>query len=340
MAVVEARGLQKRFGKIVAVDGVDLKLDEGELLAVLGPSGSGKTTLMRVIAGLEQPTAGDIFLGGQRVTGMPPRLRNVAMVFQSYALYPHMSVRDNILFPLRCHGVPEASQKSKLDRVARILDIENLLDRSPMRLSGGQKQRVALARAMVRDPELFVFDEPLSALDAQVRSIARAELRDLHERTKITTLYVTHDQVEAMGLADRIAVMNEGRVEQLGTPEELYDDPANLFVAGFIGSPPMNLFEREDVWIGVRPEHLLPAEPRGEASQVFKIEIDQIEFLGAERLAYGFEVEHQSRRIVVRLPPADGADLKSGETHEFFAPRRRIRYFDAVTGKKTKAPQE
>jgi len=335
MAVLETRGLHKRFGKIVAVDGIDLRIADGEMLAVLGPSGCGKTTLMRMIAGLEQPTSGDIFLNDVRITGVPPRRRNVAMVFQSYALYPHMSVLDNILFPLRCRDVPEESQKEKLERVSRILGIENLLERSPIRLSGGQKQRVALARALVRDPELFIFDEPLSALDAQVRSIARAELRDLHERTGITTLYVTHDQLEAMGLADRIAVLKDGRIRQLGTPQELYDDPADLFVAGFIGNPPMNLFDRGSRIWGVRPEHLLPARPQAEDAEIIKIQVDQIEFLGVERLVYGFEVDRpESRRVVVRLPPADGSMLRQGEKRDFYVPRRRIRQFDAATGRK------
>lgn len=235
MSVLTLRALSKRYGRIQAVDGVNLTSGEGELLAILGPSGSGKSTIMRLVAGLEMPTSGDILIDGKSVLGIPPKDRNVAMVFQSFALYPHMSVRDNILFPLVARKVPKPLRQPKLDQVSRMLGIEDLLDRRPTRLSGGQQQKVALARALVRDPELFVFDEPLSSLDAKIRSQARAELRELHDRTGITMLYVTHDQIEAMTMADRVAVMRKGVLQQVDAPHELYDRPANLFVAGFIG---------------------------------------------------------------------------------------------------------
>ncbi len=225
MAVLQIHALKKHFGSIIAVDGIDLATNDGELLAVLGPSGSGKSTLMRMVAGLEQPDSGDILVDGKSIVGIPPKRRNVAMVFQSFALYPHISVRENIRFPLAARKVPKEEQERKIAWVSEILDIADLMARRPTRLSGGQMQRVALARALVRDPELFVFDEPLSSLDAQIRSQARGELRELLDRTRITTLYVTHDQLEALGLADRVAVIHQGRLHQVGTPFELYDSP-------------------------------------------------------------------------------------------------------------------
>jgi len=337
MAVLKIRDLKRHYGKVTAVDGVDLETQEGEMLAILGPSGSGKTTLMRMLAGLEQPSAGDITLDGRSVVGIPPRKRNVAMVFQSYALYPHMSVHENILFPLKSHKVPRAHWAEKVDWAVDTLGIRHLLERRPDRLSGGEKQRVALARALVRDPELFLFDEPLSALDAQVRNIARAELRDLHARTRITTLYVTHDQVEALGLGDRIAVMNGGRVRQLGTPEALYFDPADLFVASFIGNPPMNLLHRGETVLGIRAEHFVPREQAREpqTALTFRIRIDQLEFLGSEWLAYGFdEAGNDESRLVVRLPQSRGDQVRAGQVHEFLVARQHVKAFDAHTGQR------
>lgn len=336
MAVLEVRGLKKYFGKIRAVDGIDLKTKEGELLALLGSSGSGKTTLMRMLAGLEQPKEGDILIDGRSVVGVPPRQRNVAMVFQNYALYPHMTVRDNITFPLKSRRVPKETWGSKLDWAVSILGIEPLLDRRPGRLSGGEKQRVALARALVRDPELFIFDEPLSALDAQVRNIARAELRDLQKRTGITTLYVTHDQIEALGLGDRVAVLSYGRVRQIGTPEELYARPEDLFVAGFIGNPPMNLIVREDRVLGVRAEHLFLKRKAqiAESGLNLRLHIDQLEFLGSEWLAYGIEVgREQAARIIARLPHDEGAMVRAGETLDFVAEQRHVKLFDKASGR-------
>jgi multiple sugar transport system ATP-binding protein len=335
MAVLETRGVERHYGAVKAVNGIDLRTAEGEFLAILGPSGSGKTTLMRLIAGLEQPTAGDILMSGHSVVGVPPRKRNVAMVFQSYAIYPHMTVRENITFPLESRKVPKALWNERVERTAELLGIRHLLNRRPARLSGGEKQRVALARALVRDPELFVFDEPLSALDAQVRSVARAELRDLHKRTRITTLYVTHDQLEALGLGDRVAVMHEGRLHQIGTPEELYFDPADVFVASFVGNPPMNLIERNGTMLGIRCEHfsLRPSRKRADSEMRFRIKVDQVQFLGAQWLAYGTEADDRGAgRIVIQLAQEQGAKIHPGEAYDFVVARRRIRIFDKASG--------
>src|SRR5215468_4868308 len=223
MAVVETKSLHKKFGAIAAVDGIDLETEEGEYLVLLGPSGCGKTTLLRLI-------------GGQVVTHLPPRARQIAMVFQSYALYPHKTVFANIAFPLAAAGVPREQRPEKVHWAAGRLGIDNLLDRRPRQLSGGERQRVALARALVREPQVFLLDEPLSNLDAKLRSAARDELKEFQQRVEITTIYVTHDQVEAMGLGDRIAVLNEGKIQQIGTPGEIYHHPANTFVATFVGS--------------------------------------------------------------------------------------------------------
>lgn len=335
MAVLRVKGVEKHFGKFKAVAGVDIETKEGELFALLGSSGSGKTTLMRMIAGLEQPSVGDIMINGESIVGVSPKHRNVAMVFQSYALYPHMSVHDNITFPLKSRNVPKDKWEEKLDWAVNMLGIKHLLDRRPTRLSGGEKQRVALARALVRDPELFLFDEPLSALDAQVRNIARAELRDLQKRTGITTVYVTHDQVEALGLADRLAVMSKGKVMQVGTPEEMYERPANLFVASFIGNPPMNLITRDDRVIGARPEHLMLAREAsaGEGSLSLNLRIDLVEFLGAEYLVYGREegTAHEGQ-IVARLAHDGGSVPTAGEMVTFVAEKRYVRTFNKNSG--------
>ncbi|WFO74650.1 ABC transporter ATP-binding protein [Desulfurococcaceae archaeon MEX13E-LK6-19] len=244
MARVFLKNVTKRFGKVVAVDHVTLEVRDKEFMVLLGPSGCGKTTTLRLIAGLEDPDEGEIWIGERLVNEIDPVERNVAMVFQSYALYPHMTVFQNIEFPLKMARVPKEERKRKVIEVARFLGIENLLNRYPKQLSGGQQQRVALARAIVREPEVFLLDEPLSNLDAKLRVKMRFELRKLlHEKLGITTIYVTHDQVEAMTMADRIAVMNEGKVMQVGTPIEVFEKPANMFVAGFIGVPPMNFME-------------------------------------------------------------------------------------------------
>ena len=248
MATVETRAIRKVFQEHTAVDGVDLQTREGEFLVLLGPSGCGKTTLLRMIAGLEQQTSGDILIGGRVVNDLPPRERKIAMVFQSYALYPHMTVEKNIAFPLKAQKVDPKTIDDRIRTAAAMFGIERLLQRKPRQLSGGERQRVALARAMVREPDVFLLDEPLSNLDAKLRHMARDELQQFQRRLKTTTVYVTHDQVEAMGLGDRIAVMSAGKVRQLGRPQDVYNDPADTFVAGFLGSPPMQFFENDAFW--------------------------------------------------------------------------------------------
>ncbi|HEV8066028.1 MAG TPA: ABC transporter ATP-binding protein, partial [Acidimicrobiales bacterium] len=242
---VELRGIEKRFGATVALASVDLAAAPGEFLVLLGPSGCGKSTLLRIIAGLEEPSAGRVIVGGIDVTSVEPRDRDVAMVFQNYALYPHLSVQRNIEFPLRARRVPAAERQQQAKEAAGTLQLSELLGRKPSQLSGGQRQRVALARAIVRHPKAFLMDEPLSNLDARLRVEMRAELSELHRRTGTTVIYVTHDQVEAMTMGDRIAVMSNGVIRQLGRPQEVHDRPADTFVAGFVGSPPMNLLPGE-----------------------------------------------------------------------------------------------
>jgi multiple sugar transport system ATP-binding protein len=276
MAGVIFKGVTKRWGAFVGVHSLDLEVADQEFLVLLGPSGCGKTTTMRMVAGLEEPTDGEIWIGDDYVNDMAPRERDVAMVFQNYGLYPHMSVRDNIGYPLKVRGIDKAEARRMVDSAAAKVELGPYLDRKPGQLSGGQRQRVALARSLVRTPRVFLMDEPLSNLDAKLRVTMRAELKHLHHELRITTIYVTHDQMEAMTLATRIAVMNKGVIMQLAVPEVIYNDPANLFVAGFIGSPSMNLIEgtlddgtfrgadlvvpglgggtRKRVVLGVRPE--------------------------------------------------------------------------------------
>jgi len=243
LATVTLDHVSKSFGKVVAVDDVSIKIEDKHFVALLGPSGCGKTTTLRLIAGLEILTGGDIYIGDRLVNELSPRDRNIAMVFQSYALYPHMSVSDNVAFPLKIRKVPKDEINKRVKDVASLLGIQDLLDRKPKELSGGQRQRVALGRAIVRNPEVFLLDEPLSNLDAKLRVYMRAELKRLQRNLGVTTVYVTHDQVEALTMADKIAVMNEGRLQQIDGPDELYGKPANTWVGGFIGSPPMNFFD-------------------------------------------------------------------------------------------------
>jgi multiple sugar transport system ATP-binding protein len=338
VAVLEVRGLAKHFGDFKALKGIDLATREGEFLTIVGPSGCGKTTLMRVIAGLEQPTAGDVLVNGKVITPLPPRARNIAMVFQSYALYPHMSVADNIAFPLKARGVAKAERERLIRWAAGVLGIQALLHRRPARLSGGEKQKVALARAIVRHPVLFIFDEPLSSLDAQVRATARAELRQLHDRTGVTTVYVTHDQVEAVGLGDRVAVMQSGTLRQIGSPQELYNEPAETFVAGFIGTPPMNLLEHGGMIVGFRPEHVLPraAVPKAEDVATFHVRITRTEFLGSEWLAYGsVNDEFGDAKVLCKLRQETIGKVKVGEVQEFVVPRAQLRFFNKQTGLRT-----
>lgn len=245
MAEIQLRQVSKRWGNFIGVDGFDLTIADKEFLVLLGPSGCGKTTTMRMIAGLEDATDGDIFIDGARVNDLEPKDRDVAMVFQSYALYPNMNVYENIRFPLRVRGIDPKTHDEKVRRASAMVELDQFLERKPAQLSGGQRQRVALARAIVREPNVFLMDEPLSNLDAKLRVSTRAQIKNLSHELAVTTIYVTHDQIEAMTLADRVVVMEKGLVQQVGTPTEIYDHPANTFVAGFIGNPAMNLIEGE-----------------------------------------------------------------------------------------------
>ena len=297
MASVGIRDVKKAFGTTNVIHGVNIDINDGEFVILVGPSGCGKSTLLRMIAGLENITAGDILIGDRVVNNVPPKERDIAMVFQNYALYPHMTVADNMAFSLKLRKAPKAEIKSRVDRAAQILGLAPLLDRYPRQLSGGQRQRVAMGRAIVRDPQVFLFDEPLSNLDAKLRVAMRTEIKDLHQRLKTTTVYVTHDQIEAMTMADKIVVMHDGIVEQIGAPLDLYDRPGNLFVAGFIGSPAMNLIqgkisggtfvsdagfnvplgtapagsEGKPATYGIRPEHI-HLDPNGVEAKVHVVE--------------------------------------------------------------------
>lgn len=335
MANLEIQHLSKLFGEVKAVDDVNILTTEGEFLVLLGPSGCGKTTLLRMIAGIEAPTSGDIIINGQAVTHLPPRVRNIAMVFQSYALYPHMTVFKNIAFPLRTRGVDRAKIRQKVEWASGMFGIGHLLDRKPRELSGGERQRVALARAIVREPSVFLLDEPLSNLDAILRASAREELRQFQKRLGVTTVYVTHDQVEAMGLGDRIVVMSQGKVRQAGTPSEIYQWPADTFVATFVGSPPMNLIEQGDVLLGFRPETFLPAGFIRDSPEVvtYPFQVTWIEYLGAERLVYGDIGEKCcARHVVSRLPGNISLTIEAGQTYPFTVLRQDIRYFDRSSG--------
>ncbi|MBE2276068.1 MAG: sn-glycerol-3-phosphate ABC transporter ATP-binding protein UgpC [Rhodobacteraceae bacterium] len=317
MASLELKGLKKRYGDLQVIHGLDLSVEKGEFIVFVGPSGCGKSTALRMICGLETLSEGDILIGGNSVRNVPPARRGVAMVFQSYALYPHMTVAENMGFSLRMEGVPKAERAGKVAEAARILQLEELLARKPKELSGGQRQRVAIGRAIVRKPEVFLFDEPLSNLDAELRVQMRFELARLHRAIGATMIYVTHDQVEAMTLADRIVVLRSGRVEQIGTPMDLYHRPRNMFVAGFIGSPKMNFFAArvvsvsdagveitfdglrggplvlqrrsaalaagDQVTLGVRPEHLVV---NGNGAAGVEAEVEFWEELGSSSYAY------------------------------------------------------
>ena len=262
MGKIELTKVRKSFGDVHVIPGIDLQINDGEFVVFVGPSGCGKSTLLRLIAGLEDTTSGTIEIDGKDATNLPPAKRGLAMVFQSYALYPHMTVRKNIAFPLKMAGMDQAEQDKRVERAAKVLNLANYLDRRPGQLSGGQRQRVAIGRAIVREPAAFLFDEPLSNLDAALRVGMRQEISELHQSLKTTMIYVTHDQVEAMTMADKIVVLNAGNIEQVGAPLELYNNPRNQFVAGFIGSPKMNFISGAEAakhnahTIGVRPEHI------------------------------------------------------------------------------------
>src|SRR5215470_12299532 len=352
MAVVETRKLTKVFkeGELGAVNDVNLETREGEFLVFLGPSGSGKTTLLRMIAGLEQPTAGEILIGGKVVNELSPRERRIAMVFQSYALYPHLTVYKNIAFPLRAQKAIKVEksvgmlqrfktrrhlEREKVQWAASLLGIGALLERKPRELSGGERQRVALARAIVREPSVFLLDEPLSNLDAKLRHAAREELERFHRRVGTTTIYVTHDQVEAMAMGDRIVVLNRGVVHQFATPKEVYDDPADTFVATFLGSPPMNLVETDGTIVGFRPEHFRnTADIQDPAKVAFRFRVENVEYLGAEFILSGTLADGRAngKKVIARL--LLGQTFEIGNTYDFAVPERHLKFFDKQTEKR------
>ena len=340
MSAVSTVEIRKEFEDVAAVDGISLNVKEGEFLVLLGPSGCGKTTFLRIIAGLEKQSSGDIIIGSEIVNDIPPRERGIAMVFQSYGLYPHFKVRDNIAFPLKTQGMSKAEILPKVEWAAQLLGITRLLDRKPRQLSGGERQRVALARALVRDPTVFLLDEPLSNLDAKLRTSARNEIKQFQQKVGTTTVYVTHDQVEAMGMGDRIAVIDHGKVRQVGTPSEIYDDPADRFVATFVGSPPMNIVPWNGSDLGFRPEDFLPRDmiDDGDVTE-FSYRIDRTEYLGSERIVYGMlEGVDTSDEVIAKLPPAHvpQASIRPGEWHSFGVRNAQICHFDK-DGRRTRA---
>ena len=300
MAAVSFRDVRKSYTpELQVIHGVSMDIKDGEFIVILGPSGCGKSTLLRMVAGLETITSGEIAIGDRVVNNLEPKDRDIAMVFQNYALYPHMSVYDNMAYGLRIRGLSKEDISVRVKNAADILELDKYLERRPRELSGGQRQRVAMGRAIVREPQVFLFDEPLSNLDAKLRVQMRAELQALHRRLGTTSLFVTHDQVEAMTLAQRMIVINAGRAEQIGAPLEIYANPATVFVASFIGSPPMNLIPRDGKLLGIRPEHL---EPCAASDAMLTIDVDLIEPLGADILVYGHIGDHESARVAARLP--------------------------------------
>ncbi len=353
MATVRLQGVAKRYGAVQVIQGIDLDIADGEFVVLVGPSGCGKSTLLRMVAGLEAISGGALLIGGARANDVPPQKRNISMVFQSYALYPHLSARDNIAYGPRLRREKRAEIEAKVGRAAGILNLFDYLDRLPRALSGGQRQRVAMGRAIVREPAVFLFDEPLSNLDAKLRVQMRAEIKALHRRLGTTILYVTHDQVEAMTMADRIVVMNEGRVEQMGTPAELYDRPTNVFVAGFLGSPAMSFFPvriaggaaglearasdgtlipmpvraglagRSEIVVGIRPEAFALAP----SASPFVLAVDLVEPTGAETHLHGMLA---GARAVAALP---GRHMISpGERVPLGFDTASLHLFDPVSG--------
>ena len=354
MAGVSIHNVYKSFGPVNVIQGITMDIADGEFVVMVGPSGCGKSTLLRMVAGLESVTSGEIRIGERVVNDLEPKDRNIAMVFQNYALYPHMTVYDNMAYGLRIQGRTKQDIDARVQRAAEILELSKLLARRPRELSGGQRQRVAMGRAIVREPLVFLFDEPLSNLDAKLRVQMRSELQALHQRLETTTLYVTHDQVEAMTLAQRMLVMNGGRAEQIGAPLEVYSRPATTFVAGFIGSPPMNLIsgrisergtvlaaeagatvrlpaalptlDGRDVLLGVRPEHL---EGCAEVDAMLGPDIDFIELLGSDSLVYGhLGADKKGARVSARLHTSVVA--QHGRLHLRFA-AENLHLFDPLT---------
>jgi multiple sugar transport system ATP-binding protein len=361
MAEVSLQRVVKKYGDVEAVRAIDLDIPDNEFVVLVGPSGCGKSTTLRMIAGLEELTSGDIRIGGEVVNDLPPKDRDIAMVFQNYALYPHMTAFENMSFGLRLRKFSKQEIRARVENAARILDITDLLDRRPKALSGGQRQRVAMGRAIVRNPKVFLFDEPLSNLDAKLRVQMRTEIKRVHQKVKTTTVYVTHDQVEAMTLADRVVVMNNGRIEQVGAPQELYHNPKTRFVAGFIGSPAMNFipcrlaqngaglkvrvsdaitlpvpesraardraFAGRDLVLGLRPEHLTePRRSEGNGASEFTVTLDVVEPLGMETMVF-FTVNGQE--ICARVDPA--AAKGPGEPMRLAANVEHMHLFDPAT---------
>jgi multiple sugar transport system ATP-binding protein len=351
MAEIRVETVAKTFGTFAAVKGVNFRVDHGSFFVILGPSGCGKTTTLRMIAGLELPTAGRILLDGEDVTALPASARDIAFVFQLFALYPHMNVRQNIGFPLRCQNYPRAEIRKSVEETARLLRIDHLLERRVGGLSGGDRQRVALGRAIVRRPKAFLMDEPLGALDSEFRKLMCGELRELHDRIDATTVYITHDQLEAMAMADRIAIMNQGRVEQIGTPQAIYDRPNSMFVADFIGAPPMSFIrvqaalqrgdrsikidgvpiEMPEVFedraeskfaLGVRPEHVAFTDASPLRGQVIGAE-----YLGTTQIV---TVVTASGQVKARLP--SGKAVRVGESVGLALRPDRLSLFDAASG--------
>ena len=333
MAALSLRNVIKRYGvgpkANQVIHGVSAEIADHEFIVIVGPSGCGKSTLLRMVAGLEEVSAGEIRIGDRVVNDLEPSERDIAMVFQNYALYPHMTVFDNMAYGLKIAKVPVPEIKTRVDKAAKILELGHLLERKPRELSGGQRQRVAMGRAIVRQPQVFLFDEPLSNLDAKLRAQTRIEIQKLHRELGITSLFVTHDQVEAMTLAQRIIVMNGGVMDQFGTPEEVYNRPATTFVASFIGSPPMNLLKHAP---GVRPGHILGVRPEHlKLDQTgWTVQVEHVELLGAERLVYGRIGDEQ---IIMRTDEADHPPT-AGDTVHISAPQDRLHWFDAGSGKR------
>jgi ABC-type sugar transport system ATPase subunit len=348
VATLTLQGLRKSFGSLEVIPGIDLDIADHEFVVLVGPSGCGKSTILRMVAGLEEASGGSILIDGLKVDDREPKDRDIAMVFQDYALYPHMTVADNIGFALRYRGVARAEIRRRVAAVADVLDIAALLGRTPRQLSGGQRQRVAMGRAIVRDPKIFLFDEPLSNLDAKLRVQMRTELKKLRQRVPTTSVYVTHDQVEAMTLADRIVILNHGRIEQVGTPEEVYERPASVFVAGFIGAPPMNLLPARaedghlrladgsllpmptaagDLWCGIRPEDVTWLAPGDDRTATLAAVAQAVEPLGAETLV---ALDIAGTDLNARLPPR--SVRHAGETVRLLIDPARLHLFDQRTG--------
>lgn len=334
---------QDSGNELVAVDGLNVELGEGEFLVLVGPSGCGKSTTLQCIAGLEDLTSGEVRINDRVVNDLSPEERDIAMVFQNYALYPHLTIFENIAFPLRIRRLAKAEVERKVRWAAGLVNIEHLLDRKPRHASGGERQRTALARSLVRDPDVFLLDEPLSNLDAKLRHSARDELRQFQTRTGLTTIYVTHDQVEAMGLGDRIVVMYKGNVRQIGPPREVYSDPADTFVATFIGSPPMNLIDRGDHLLGFRPENFLPvdaAKSRGDNVLEVDVKVHRIEYLSGDRHVYATvpALSNDEAPIIARIPATVDVDVFEGTDQRFAIDEKDLRFFDSTTGQRTQRP--